>query len=125
MVLQHSSGAHAGALTAGVQAWLPEAAYSANSIQDVVQALPHPNAAFDLAQDTPIWENLVRYTQYFFSVMLGTAYIMLRPIAALLKRPVTAVLLVAVLVGLGVFVQRTLKAMTGVDDFFAYEPVQL
>lgn len=111
--------------SAGLQAWLPEAAHSADSIQDVMQALPHPNAAFDLAQDTPIWENLVRYTQYFFSVMLGTAYVMLRPVAALFKRPLTAILLIAFLVGLALFVRRTLKAMTGVDDFFLYEPVQV
>jgi Protein of unknown function (DUF751) len=76
----------------------------------------------DQAQDTPIWENLLRYTQYFFSIMLGTGYVILRPFAALLKNPLTAVLLIGFTVGLVVFVKTTVAAMLGVDDLFQYNP---
>ena len=54
--------------------------------------------------------------------MLGTGYVMLKPFAALLKRPVTAVLVIGSVVGLFYFVKTTVNAMLGVEDLFEYEP---
>jgi Protein of unknown function (DUF751) len=103
-------------------AWAPAAADAASHW---LQAAP----LLDTAQDTPIWENLLRYTQYFFSVMLGTGYVILRPFGALLKNPLTAVLLIGGTIGLFIFVKTTVAAMLGTDDLFQYNtasiPLQL
>jgi hypothetical protein len=69
----------------------------------------------DLFLQEDFWTNLGRYGTYFFSVLLGTAYTALKPIAGLLKRPVTAVFTVAAIAGLVVFVSTTVKAMLGVS----------
>lgn len=113
---------HAGAVLGGLQTLLPESAHAADDVRTLLTALPAPQAAFDLAQDTPIWENIVRYAQYFFSVMLGTGYVMLKPFAQLLRNPLTGVLVVGGAVGLVVFVKTTVNAMLGVDDLFEYAP---
>jgi Protein of unknown function (DUF751) len=113
----------AGTLAAGLDFALPEAAHSAESVGQLLHSLPAPAPLFDIAQDTPFWENLARYGQYFFSVMLGTGYVMLKPFAALLKRPVTAVLLIAFAIGLFFLVKRTVQAMLGTNDLFEYNPI--
>ena len=111
----------AGAALGGLEAALPPAAHSAETLPQIVAALPPPAPLFDVSAETPIWENIVRYGQYFFSVMLGTGYVMLKPFAQLLKQPVTAVLLIGSVVGLFYFVKTTVNAMLGVDDLFQYE----
>jgi Protein of unknown function (DUF751) len=114
----------AGTLAAGLEVALPEAAHGAENTNQLLQALPAPSApVFDLSQDTPFWENIARYGQYFFSVMLGTGYVMLKPFAGLLKRPVTAVLLIAFVIGFGLFLKTTVNAMLGKDDLFEYDPI--
>ena len=78
----------------------------------------HPVAA-DMqqmaAQDEEFWSNVLRYVRYFFSVLLGTAYITIKPIGQLLRKPVTAVLVIVALGGLFVFLRTTLNAMLGMD----------
>ncbi|EIE21293.1 hypothetical protein COCSUDRAFT_83517, partial [Coccomyxa subellipsoidea C-169] len=59
------------------------------------------------------WSNVGRYGSYFFSVLLGTAYTAVKPIGGLLRKPVSAVLTIAALIGLYVFVSSTVTAMLG------------
>ena len=74
-----------------------------------------------LAENEDFWANVLRYVSYFFSVLLGTAYVAFKPIVALLKRPTTAIFVIAAFAGLYYFVSTTVKAMIGVDEF-VYEP---
>lgn len=67
------------------------------------------------------WTNLGRYGRYYFTVLLGTAYTAIKPIGGLLKRPVTAAVVFAVLIGLYFFVSATLTGMLGTNQ----EPLQL
>ena len=68
------------------------------------------------AQDPPFWENMVRYSRYFVTLLVGTGYVIVKPLGALLKRPQTAVLLI-VGVGGGLFlVKFTLEAMLGLSN---------
>jgi hypothetical protein len=75
----------------------------------------------DLAEGEEFWSNVGRYASYFFSVLLGTAYTALRPVAAALKRPGTAVLVIAGAAGLYIFVSSTVSAMLGINEV-PYEP---
>jgi hypothetical protein len=70
----------------------------------------------ELAENQEFWGNVLRYISYFFSVMLGTGYIMLKPFAALLKRPVTAVLLLVGVAALLYFINFTVQSMLGVNE---------
>ena len=79
---------------------------------------------YSLAENEDFWANVLRYISYFFSVLLGTAYVAFKPVVALLKRPTTAVLVIAAFAGLYYFVSTTVKAMIGVDEF-TYEPSSL
>jgi hypothetical protein len=114
--------ARAGSLLGGVEMILPEAAHGAKGMEELMRSLPAPSPLFSLAQDTPIWENVVRYAQYFLSVMLGTGYVMLKPFGQLLKNPLTGLLLVGFTVAFVYFVKVTVAAMLGVQDLFEYEP---
>ena len=103
----------------------PESALAATS--DMVGMMPstvdsnHPHAVADIAENSDFWANVLRYVSYFFSVLLGTVYVALKPIAELLKRPTTAILVVLGAVGLYVFVSSTVTAMLGVNEF-DYDP---
>ena len=55
------------------------------------------------------------------TVLLGTAYTAIKPVGGLLRRPGTAFLVAAVLVGLYFFVSTTLNGMLGTNQ----EPLQL
>ena len=92
------------------------AASTADSSQHGAQLLG------DLAEGEDFWSNVLRYLSYFFSVLLGTAYVAARPIVDLLKRPTTAVVVVLGLVGILYFVSFTVKAMLGVGEPFDYTP---
>mmetsp|Transcript_9579 Transcript_9579/g.18996 ORF Transcript_9579/g.18996 Transcript_9579/m.18996 type:complete len:193 (+) Transcript_9579:720-1298(+) len=76
---------------------------------------------YDLAENEDFWANVLRYVSYFFSVLLGTAYVAFKPILELLKRPTTAVLVILATLGLYFFVSTTVTAMLGVEEF-EYEP---
>ena len=80
----------------------------------------HPIA--DLAEDTDFWANVLRYISYFFSVLLGTAYVAIKPLIELLKRPTTAVLVIAGVAVVYIFVSTTVGAMLGMNDIIEYSP---
>ena len=68
------------------------------------------------------WDNMRRYALYVVTVSTGVAYTVLQPIVELLKNPVTALLIVAVLAGSGFLVSQVLNAMVGNSDFiYRYE----
>lgn len=62
------------------------------------------------------WSNLARYGRYFVTVLLGTAYTAIRPLGGLLRRPLSAFIVVSVLVGLYFFVSATLSGMLGANQ---------
>ncbi|GAB4822131.1 hypothetical protein N2152v2_009177 [Parachlorella kessleri] len=78
---------------------------------------------FDIAEgEAGFWSNVLRYISYFFSVLLGTAYVALKPLVDLFKRPTTALLALGGIVGLIAFVSFTVNAMLGVTEPFEYNP---
>lgn len=80
-----------------------------------------PMTLYDIAENEDFWANVLRYVSYFFSVLLGTAYVAFKPILELLKRPTTAVLVIGAAIGLYYFVSTTVSAMLGVNEY-GYEP---
>lgn len=78
---------------------------------------------FQLAsEDSEFWVNVSRYGRYFITVLLGTAYISVKPVIELLKRPKTAFLVVAGVAVLYLFVSTTVQAMLGVSNPLDYQP---
>ncbi|KAJ7256885.1 hypothetical protein O6H91_Y413900 [Diphasiastrum complanatum] len=64
-----------------------------------------------------------RYGLYFITVATGGIYSLVKPLADLLKSPVTAVLLVVVLSGSFYLLYLTLSTMLGIIDFdYEYSP---
>lgn len=59
------------------------------------------------------WENISRYPRYFITTLLGVVLNVFAPLAPLLKRPVTLIALIGILVSSFVFVSLTLRAMLG------------
>lgn len=59
------------------------------------------------------WENISRYPRYFITTLLGVLLNLFAPMAPLLKRPLTVIALVGILVSSVVFVSLTLRAMLG------------
>ncbi|MBW4601897.1 hypothetical protein DSM106972_000570 [Dulcicalothrix desertica PCC 7102] len=59
------------------------------------------------------WENISRYPRYFITTLLGVLLNLFAPMAPLLKRPVTVIALIGILVSSLVFVSLTLRAMLG------------
>ncbi|KAJ7256886.1 hypothetical protein O6H91_Y413900 [Diphasiastrum complanatum] len=69
------------------------------------------------------WDNMRRYGLYFITVATGGIYSLVKPLADLLKSPVTAVLLVVVLSGSFYLLYLTLSTMLGIIDFdYEYSP---
>ncbi|KAL4308577.1 hypothetical protein GQ457_01G043570 [Hibiscus cannabinus] len=63
------------------------------------------------------WDNVRRYALYALTVSTGAIYTIVLPILELLKNPISAVLVLVILVG-GIFiVSQILSAMVGVTDF--------
>lgn len=90
--------------------------------QAAVQHLHQPET-FQLATgDSDFWVNVSRYGRYFITVLLGTAYVAVKPVLQLLKRPKTAVAVVLGLVALYLFVSTTVQAMLGVSNPLEYQP---
>jgi hypothetical protein len=104
---------------AGCQAGLPSSAHAADSFQSLVHSIPSPVA--DVANEAPFWENVLRYVQYFFSIMLGTVYVMLKPFAQLLRNPLTGILVIGGTVALLYGIKVTVAAMLGTEDLFDYQ----
>ena len=83
----------------------------------------HQPEVFQLASgDSDFWVNVSRYGRYFITVLSGTAYIGLKPILGLLKRPKTAVAVVLAVIALYLFVSTTVQAMLGVSNPLDYQP---
>ncbi|MDM9380114.1 MULTISPECIES: DUF751 family protein [unclassified Chlorogloeopsis] len=61
------------------------------------------------------WDNVFRYQRYFVTTLLGALLSLLAPLAPLLKRPVTLVALLGLIVGGLVFISLTLRAMLGLS----------
>lgn len=82
----------------------------------------HPSAQLlgDLAENEDFWSNVLRYISYFFSVLLGTAYIAVKPLIELMKRPGTAILVIAGVGSLVWFVSFTVSAMLGMTEPLDY-----
>ncbi len=59
------------------------------------------------------WENVLRYQRYFVTVLLGVVWNVVEPLVPLLKRPLSAIALISLMVGLLTFVALTLRAMLG------------
>jgi hypothetical protein len=95
---------------------------AAASIRDASVSGVAPNEIASIAENSDFWANVLRYVSYFFSVLLGTAYVALKPVVELLKRPTTAVLVVAGAAVLYFFVSTTVSAMLGINDLVEYNP---
>ncbi|KAL4535460.1 hypothetical protein Ndes2437B_g06187 [Nannochloris sp. 'desiccata'] len=92
----------------------------AEHLPSAASSIPQPIA--DLAENEDFWANVLRYISYFFSVLLGTAYVAIKPIFELLKRPTTAILVIIGGAALYFFVSTTVGAMLGMNDIIEYEP---
>lgn len=86
----------------------------------------HPKAPFDqdmtalaLGPQGPLveefWDNVTRYVAYFFTVVSGGAYSILKPLADLLRSPVTALFTVIFIAGVGYLTYLTVSAMLGLE----------
>lgn len=100
----------------------PAAAAVASGADAHAAAAAAVNPSFDLAENQEFWGNVVRYGRYFVTVMLGTGYVMVRPLLGLFKNPVTGVLAVAGIAGAAYGVKVTLEAMLGISEPFDYLP---
>ena len=124
--LTPQSWAIIGVLAASAMLAFPEASLAAADA--VTGHHPHATTATanvvvtGIAENTDFWANVLRYVSYFFSVLLGTVYVALKPIAELLKRPTTAVLVLVAGAALYFFVSTTVGAMLGLNDLVEYEP---
>ncbi|KAL0926107.1 hypothetical protein M5K25_004497 [Dendrobium thyrsiflorum] len=63
------------------------------------------------------WDNVRRYGLYFITVSTGAIYTILQPIFELLKNPITAILIIIVVVGSFYLLSQVLSAMVGVSEF--------
>ncbi|MFH7026163.1 MAG: DUF751 family protein [Heteroscytonema crispum UTEX LB 1556] len=61
------------------------------------------------------WDNVSRYPRYFVTTLLGVLVNTFAPLAPLLKRPITLIALVGLLIGSLVLVSLTLRAMLGLS----------
>jgi hypothetical protein len=85
-------------------------------------AAVHASPLFDVAEGEEFWGNVAKYGRYFVTVMLGTGYVMVQPLVAAFKRPVTAIVAIVGVGGAAVLLKFTLDAMLGIQEPFAYEP---
>jgi hypothetical protein len=105
----------------------PAAAAAADPLPAAAADLASSAAAplFTLSEGEDFFANVARYGRYFVTVMLGTGYMMAKPVVGLVKKgPLTAVLTVGggLLAVYGV--KFTLDAMLGLSDAggLAYDP---
>jgi hypothetical protein len=95
----------------------------AQAAEGLQQHAAHTTPLLDVAESEDFFDNVLRYARFFVTVMLGTVNVMVRPFAGLLKKPVTAVLAIAGLVGGVVLLKVTLEAMLGISDQLDYLPI--
>ncbi|OVA12005.1 Uncharacterized protein family Ycf33 [Macleaya cordata] len=63
------------------------------------------------------WDNMRRYGLYILTVSTGVIYTIFQPILELLKNPISAILIIAILGGSFYIVSQVLSAMVGVSEF--------
>ncbi|CAJ1941491.1 unnamed protein product [Sphenostylis stenocarpa] len=63
------------------------------------------------------WDNVRRYGLYALTVSTGALYTIFRPIADLLKNPISAIFILALFGGSLYIVSQVLSAMVGVSEF--------
>lgn len=63
------------------------------------------------------WDNVRRYALYALTVSTGAVYTIAKPIFELLKNPISAILILAIMGGSLYLVSQILSAMVGVTDF--------
>ncbi|MBE9210029.1 DUF751 family protein [Nostoc sp. LEGE 06077] len=61
------------------------------------------------------WENVFRYPRYLITILVGLLVNTFEPLLPLLKRPVTLVAVVGLLLGGLAFMTLTLRAMLGLS----------
>jgi len=61
------------------------------------------------------WDNVFRYPRYLITILVGLLVNTFEPLMPLLKRPVTLVAVVGLLLGGLTFVTLTLRAMLGLS----------
>lgn len=61
------------------------------------------------------WDNVFRYPRYLITIVLGLFLNTFAPLVPLLKRPVTLIALLGLLVSSLVFLTFTLRAMLGLS----------
>ena len=110
------------ALALALAAADPASAAAAADPQHAASSAPIPLYALSEGED--FFANVARYGRYFVTVMLGTGYMMAKPVIGLVKKgPLTAALTVGG--GLVAFygVKFTLDAMLGLSDAgLTYDP---
>jgi len=114
------------ALGGALLALMPaEAAHAAAHGADVpAQLAAAANPSFDLAEGEEFWGNVAQYGRYFVTVMLGTGYVMVKPVLGLFRNPLTGSLAVVGIVGLAYGLKVTLDAMLGISDPVPYLPLE-
>jgi hypothetical protein len=110
------------ALAALVALLAPVEPASADALHSTAAGVPASVPMFDLAEGEEFWGNVAKYGRYFVTVMLGTGYVMVQPLVAAFKRPVTAIVAIVGIGGGAVLLKFTLDAMLGIQEPFAYEP---
>ncbi|KAG1366731.1 hypothetical protein COCNU_13G005210 [Cocos nucifera] len=63
------------------------------------------------------WDNMRRYGLYILTVSTGVIYTIFEPIVELLKNPISAILIIIVMVGSAYLVSQVLSAMVGISEF--------
>jgi hypothetical protein len=110
-------------LLAPVEPASAEALHSTAAASTAAAAAGVPaSPMFDLAEGEEFWGNVAKYGRYFVTVMLGTGYTMVQPIAKSFKKPLTAIVAIVGIGGGAVLLKFTLDAMLGIQEPFAYEP---
>ncbi len=61
------------------------------------------------------WDNVFRYPRYLITIVLGLLVNTLEPLKPLLKKPVTLIALIGLLLGGMFFLTFTLRAMLGLS----------
>ncbi|XP_073279210.1 uncharacterized protein [Primulina huaijiensis] len=77
--------------------------------------------AFALGPEGPLmeefWDNMRRYGLFVLTVSTGAIYTLLQPIVELLKNPISAILILAIIGGGFFIVSQVVSAMIGLSDF--------
>ncbi|NCO75893.1 MAG: DUF751 family protein [Cyanobacteria bacterium] len=61
------------------------------------------------------WENVLRYPRYMVSLIFGIFFFLWQQIQPLFKNPVTATVILTLIIGSFSFLYFTLKAMLGIN----------